>query len=125
MFNQFTESFSVGRAGRRRSRTRPAGPRSCTSTTRRVELEEHYYRAAHTKLLDLGLLPFLLGDELLADLLSIARAHIDRLERSALRAEGVVALHVEQHLPHREAAGGGLALGATRSDSEDIPRVTG
>ena len=38
----------------------------------RVELEEHYYRAAHTKLLDLGLLPFLLGDELLADLVSIA-----------------------------------------------------
>jgi hypothetical protein len=35
-------------------------------------------------LLDLGLLPFLLGDELLADLLSIARAHLDRLERSAL-----------------------------------------
>jgi hypothetical protein len=40
-------------------------------------------RAAHTKVLDLGLLPFLLGDELLADLLSIARTHIDRLERPA------------------------------------------
>ncbi len=50
----------------------------------RVELEEHYYRAAHTKLLDLGLLPFLLGDELLADLVSIARANLVRLERSAL-----------------------------------------
>ena len=50
----------------------------------RVELEEHYYRAAHTKLLDLGLMPFLLGDELLNDLLSIARTHLDRLERSAL-----------------------------------------
>ena len=50
----------------------------------RVELEEHYYRAAHTKLLDLGLMPFLLGDELLADLLSIARTHIDRMDRAAL-----------------------------------------
>jgi UDP-sulfoquinovose synthase len=49
-----------------------------------VELEEHYYRAAHTKLLDLGLLPFLLGDELLADLVSIARANLGRLERRAL-----------------------------------------
>jgi hypothetical protein len=29
-------------------------------------------------------MPFLLGDELLADLLSIARTHIDRLERTAL-----------------------------------------
>lgn len=50
----------------------------------RVELEEHCYRAAHTKLLDLGLLPFLLGDELLNDLLSIARTRIDRLERCVL-----------------------------------------
>jgi UDP-sulfoquinovose synthase len=47
-------------------------------------MQEHYYRAAHTKLLDLGLLPFLLGDELLADLLAIARSHLNRLERSAL-----------------------------------------
>lgn len=39
--------------------------------------------AAPTELLDLGLLPFLLDDELLADLLSVARMHIDRLERSA------------------------------------------
>ena len=50
----------------------------------RVELQEHYYRAAHTKLLDLGLMPFLLGDELLADLLAIARTHVDRIELSAL-----------------------------------------
>jgi hypothetical protein len=35
-------------------------------------------------LLDLGLLPYLLGEELLADLLSIARSHLDRLERAAL-----------------------------------------
>jgi hypothetical protein len=47
------------------------------------ELEEHDDRAAHTKLLDLGVLPVLLGDEHLSDLLSIARTHIDRLERSA------------------------------------------
>ncbi len=66
----------------------------------RVELEEHYYRAAHTKLLDLGLMPFLLGDELLADLLSIARSHIDRLERAALEPERPVALNLEQHHPH-------------------------
>ena len=47
------------------------------------ELEEHDDRAAHTKLLDLGLPPVLLGDELLSDPLSIARTCIDRLERSA------------------------------------------
>ncbi len=83
VFNQFTESFSVGELADKVSKA-AGGARIVHLDDPRVELEEHYYRAAHTKLLDLGLLPFLLGDELLADLLSIARAHLDRLERSAL-----------------------------------------
>ncbi len=83
MFNQFTESFSVGELAQKVSNA-VGGAEIVHLDDPRVELEEHYYRAAHTKLLDLGLLPFLLGDELLADLLSIARTHIDRLERSAL-----------------------------------------
>ena len=83
VFNQFTESFSVGELAQKVSDA-AGGAEIVHLDDPRVELEEHYYRAAHTKLLDLGLLPFLLGDELLADLLSIARANIDRLERSAL-----------------------------------------
>jgi UDP-sulfoquinovose synthase len=83
VFNQFTESFSVGELAQKVSNA-VGGAEIVHLDDPRVELEEHYYRAAHTKLLDLGLLPFLLGDELLADLLSIARTHIDRLERSAL-----------------------------------------
>ena len=31
----------------------------------RIELEEHYYNAAHTKLLDLGLQPHLLSETLI------------------------------------------------------------
>ena len=83
VFNQFTESYSVEELARKVSDA-AGGAEIVHVDDPRVELEEHYYRAAHTKLLDLGLLPFLLGDELLADLLSIARTHIDRLERSAL-----------------------------------------
>jgi UDP-sulfoquinovose synthase len=83
VFNQFTESFSVGALASLVSEA-SGGAEIVHLEDPRVELEEHYYRAAHTKLLDLGLLPHLLGDELLADLLSIARKHIDRLERSAL-----------------------------------------
>jgi UDP-sulfoquinovose synthase len=83
VFNQFTESFSVGQLAQKVSDA-AGGARIVHLEDPRVELEEHYYRAAHTKLLDLGLMPFLLGDELLADLLSIARSHIDRLERAAL-----------------------------------------
>jgi len=83
VFNQFTESFSVGQLAEKVSDA-VGGAEIVHLEDPRVELEEHYYRAAHTKLLDLGLLPFLLGDELLTDLLSIARSHIGRLERSAL-----------------------------------------
>jgi UDP-sulfoquinovose synthase len=83
VFNQFTESFSVGDLAQMVSEA-TGGARIVHLEDPRVELQEHYYRAAHTKLLDLGLLPHLLGDELLIDLLSIARKHIDRLERSAL-----------------------------------------
>src|ERR1700685_4386498 len=83
VFNQFTESFSVGELAQKVSDA-VGGAEIVHLDDPRVELEEHYYRAAHTKLLDLGVPPFLLGDELLAGLLSIARTHIDRLERSAL-----------------------------------------
>jgi len=83
VFNQFTESFSVMELAEMVS-SASGGSKIVHIDDPRVEAEEHYYRAAHTKLLDLGLMPYLLGDELLTDLLSIARSHLDRLERSAL-----------------------------------------
>ena len=83
VFNQFTESFSVAKLADMVSAA-AGGATIVHLDDPRVELEEHYYRAAHTKLLDLGLMPFLLGDELLADLLAIARTHVDRIELSAL-----------------------------------------
>jgi UDP-sulfoquinovose synthase len=83
VFNQFTESFSVVELADMVSAA-AGGANIIHLDDPRVELEEHYYRAAHTKLLDLGLMPFLLGDELLADLLGIARTHIDRIELAAL-----------------------------------------
>jgi UDP-sulfoquinovose synthase len=83
VFNQFTESFSVGDLAGMVSEA-VGGAEIVHLEDPRVELEEHYYRAAHTKLLDLGLAPHLLGNELLSDLLSIARKHIERLDRAAL-----------------------------------------
>ena len=38
----------------------------------RVEAEEHYYNAKHSKLQDLGLEPHLLGDNMIETLLSFA-----------------------------------------------------
>lgn len=38
----------------------------------RVEAEEHYYNAKHTQLLELGLEPHLLGDNIINSLLNFA-----------------------------------------------------
>jgi UDP-sulfoquinovose synthase len=46
----------------------------------RVEKEEHYYNAKHTKLLDLGLEPHYLGDSLLDSLLNIAVEYRERVD---------------------------------------------
>jgi UDP-sulfoquinovose synthase len=47
-------------------------------------MEDHYYNAAHTKLLDLGLEPNLLGEELVRSMLSIIDRHRDRVIERAL-----------------------------------------
>ena len=46
----------------------------------RVEAAEHYYNAAHTALLDLGLEPHFLGESLLDSLVNIAIEHRDRVD---------------------------------------------
>ena len=50
----------------------------------RVELEEHYYNAANTKLRDLGLKPHLLGEELVRSMLSTIDRHKDRVVTRAI-----------------------------------------
>ena len=67
VFNQFTEQFSITELAELvRSSAEQLGYsveiRSYDNP--RVEKEEHYYNAIHTKLLDLGLEPHLLGEEL-------------------------------------------------------------
>jgi UDP-sulfoquinovose synthase len=67
VFNQFTEQFSVLELA---ELVKAAGEHLGYSVqidhvdNPRVEKEEHYYNAIHTKLLDLGLEPTLLGEEL-------------------------------------------------------------
>jgi UDP-sulfoquinovose synthase len=72
VFNQFTEQFSVAELAQL---VKTAGEhlgyevRVDHIDNPRAELEEHYYNAAHTKLLDLGLEPTLLGEELVESML--------------------------------------------------------
>jgi UDP-sulfoquinovose synthase len=88
VFNQFTEQFSVLELADLVARS--AGQLGYQVDVRkypnpRVELEQHYYNAQNTKLLDLGLRPHHLGEELVTSMLRIIARHKDRvIERAIL-----------------------------------------
>jgi len=50
----------------------------------RVEAEEHYYNAKHSKLIDLGLEPHVLSESLLDSLVNIAVKYYDRIDASMM-----------------------------------------
>jgi UDP-sulfoquinovose synthase len=50
----------------------------------RVEAERHYYNAKHTKLLDLGLKPSLLSEELIDTMLRKIQEHRSRVDESTI-----------------------------------------
>lgn len=82
VFNQFTEQFAVRQLAERVAAVAPRlglQVRIAHLPNPRVEREEHYYNAAHTALLSLGLKPHLLDDELIVELLTLALRHRDRI----------------------------------------------
>jgi UDP-sulfoquinovose synthase len=84
VFNQFTESFSVLQMAQMVADAYPGATDVVHVEDPRVEKEEHYYRAAHTKLLDLGLVPHLLGASTIRSLLAVVDRHRDRVDRNAI-----------------------------------------
>jgi UDP-sulfoquinovose synthase len=86
VFNQFTESLSVIEMAELVAAAYPGHVRIEHSQDPRVEKEEHYYRAAHTKLLDLGLVPHLLDASTIRSLLAVADRHRDRVDPAAIEA---------------------------------------
>ena len=82
VFNQFTEQFSVLQLAERVAAVaREVGIAAevIHIPDPRVEKERHYYNAAHTRLIDLGLVPHLLSDQLIRDLLASAVKHKERI----------------------------------------------
>jgi UDP-sulfoquinovose synthase len=83
VFNQFTEQFSVLEIAKL---VQAAGRKMGLSVTieelpdPRVESEEHYYNAKHSKLIDLGLQPHMLSDSLLDSLMNIAIRYRDQID---------------------------------------------
>jgi UDP-sulfoquinovose synthase len=78
VFNQFTEQFSVAElAALVKHAAEHLGYTVEVDHVEnpRVELEEHYYNAAHTKLLDLGLEPTLLKEELIESVIHTIERH--------------------------------------------------
>jgi UDP-sulfoquinovose synthase len=74
VFNQFTESFSVNEMAEMVVAALGIDVDIEHLDDPRVELEEHYYNAAHTKLVDLGLVPHLLDDDTILRLAAIVEA---------------------------------------------------
>jgi UDP-sulfoquinovose synthase len=84
VFNQFTEQMSVIDIARTVARTYPGGCQIDYLENPRAEAEGHYYRAAHTRLIELGLVPHLLSDTLLGSLFAVADRHRDRVDLRAI-----------------------------------------
>jgi UDP-sulfoquinovose synthase len=114
VFNQFTEQFSVldlarivQTAGARLGLTVPvdhlADPR--------VEAQEHYYNAKHSKLIELGLEPHLLSDSLLDSLMNVAMKYRDRIDPTVMLPQ------VNWREPHNERR--------EQPGREAVPRIEG
>jgi UDP-sulfoquinovose synthase len=87
VFNQFTEQFSVQELAEKVAEgARKLGwePIIENIANPRVEAEEHYYKAKHTKLLDLGLIPHYLSETLIDGLLETVKQHADRVNKRLL-----------------------------------------
>src|SRR6202050_2540648 len=87
VFNQFTEQFSVLEIAQL---VESAGKKLGMAVEveylpdPRVEAEEHYYNAKHSKLIDLGLEPHFLSRSLLDSLMNIALKYRDRIDASLI-----------------------------------------
>jgi UDP-sulfoquinovose synthase len=87
VFNQFTEQFSILELAHLvQTAARKLGVTVAIDhlPDPRVEAEEHYYNAKHTKLNELGLEPHLLSESLLDSLMNIAVQYRDRIDESLL-----------------------------------------
>ena len=87
IYNQFTQQFSVMELA---ERVKEAAAHLGWSVeiahteNPRIEAEHHYYNAKHTKLVDLGLQPRLLNEELIDTMLNKIKAHASRIDQTTL-----------------------------------------
>ena len=86
VFNQMTESFSVNQLA---ERVKQVGDKLGYNVkiesieNPRIEKEDHYYNVKYTGLMDLGLEPHYLTDEILESFFAIADKHKDNINKAA------------------------------------------
>lgn len=88
VFNQFTEQLSIMQIAERVKGV--AAVRGLAVTidhieNPRVEQEDHYYNAKHSKLQELGLEPHLLTDTVIDHMLEVALTHRDRIDPDVIQ----------------------------------------
>jgi UDP-sulfoquinovose synthase len=99
VFNQFTEQFSVQDLARK---VQEAGKDLGIKVEidhipdPRVEAEQHYYNAKHSKLVDLGLQPHFLSESLLDSIMNMAVKYRDRVDATMMLPQ------VNWRQPHNE-----------------------
>ena len=87
VFNQFTETFNVlALAQMVKAQSEKLGLQVQINHLKnpRVEAEQHYYNPKHTKLIELGLQPRLLSDELLQSMVKRVQEHAHRIKRDII-----------------------------------------
>jgi UDP-sulfoquinovose synthase len=87
VFNQFTELFGIGDLAtmvQKAGSTLGLNVKVSNLDNPRVELEEHYFNAKNTNLLDLGLQPHFLSDSLLDSLLNFSVKYKSRIDEKQI-----------------------------------------
>ena len=87
IFNQFVETFTVNELAERVQRVGNQlglNVQIRSVVNPRKEAEEHYYNPAHTGLLELGLKPHYLTDEVLEQMFNIVKRYRDRINEKAI-----------------------------------------
>ncbi|SFS32682.1 NAD-dependent epimerase/dehydratase family protein [Saccharopolyspora flava] len=85
VFNQITESYSVGEIAKTIANNFDGQVEIEYVDNPRVEQGEHYYNVKHTGLVELGLQPHLLSNTLIESLFAVADKHKDRVDLAAMR----------------------------------------
>jgi UDP-sulfoquinovose synthase len=85
VFNQMTESHSIGDLAKTVAEAFPGDVQVEHLENPRVEADEHYYNVVHSELEELGLKPHLLSATLIESLFEIVSRHGHRVDLEAMR----------------------------------------